>query len=255
MRDGIKGHVFTHDAKAFISGLEGLEESVKFGIIAATEHEQINYKKVNYSNAPFANEPNQCINYASCHDNHTLYDRLINSCPDESEAELIKMHQLANTIVLTSQGIPFLHAGVEFMRTKFGVENSYESPDSINQIDWNRKTQYQAVFEYYKKIIQLRKNHSAFRMTSTADIQKHLSFLPVEGNNLIAYQIKDHANGDSWKDIIVVFNGNKDAKELEIPEGEYTVVVKDGQIDEAGLGKQSGGTISINGRSALILVQ
>ncbi len=255
IRDGIKGHVFTHDAKAFISGLDSLEESVKFGIVGATQHDQVDYKAVNYSNAPWANKPSQCINYVSCHDNHTLYDRLVNSCSGESEEELKKMHKLANTIVLTSQGVPFLHAGVEFMRTKQGVENSFESPDSINQIDWNRKSVYQDVFEYYKKLIQLRKGHPAFKMEKTEEIQEHLRFLEVQGNNLIAYQISGNANGDSWEDIIVVLNGNKDSKNIHIPNGDYKIIIKDGQIDEAGLGEQAGGAISVSGRSALILAR
>ena len=255
LRDGVKGHVFTHDAKAFISGLEGLEESVKFGIVAAGQHDQIDYEKVNYSKAPWANKPAQCINYVSCHDNHTLFDRLTISCPDEPESELIKMHKLANTIVLTSQGVPFLHAGVEFMRTKNGVENSYESPDSINQIDWNRKTQYKEVFEYYKALVNLRKSHPAFKMSTTEEIQKHLKFLKTEGNNLVAYQITGEANGDFWKDIILIFNGNKEVKEVEIPQGDYTMIIKDGKISEAGLGQQSGGKVMIGGRSALMLVR
>jgi pullulanase len=255
MRDAVKGHVFTHDAKAFISGQDSLEESVKFGIVAATQHDQVDYEKVNYSNAPWANGPFQCINYASCHDNHTLYDRLILSCPDEPEDEIIKMHKLANTIILTSQGVPFLHAGVEFMRTKQGVENSFESPDSINQIDWSRKSRYQDVFKYYKNMIALRKNHPAFRMNSTADIQKHLKFLPVEGSNLISYQISGNANGDSWTDIVVIFNGNKESREVEIPEGDYKIIIKNGMINEAGLGDQTGGVVSVSSRSALLLVR
>lgn len=255
MRDGVKGHVFTHDAKAFISGKAGLEESVKFGIIAATQHDQIDYDKVNYSNAPWSNKPAQCINYVSCHDNHTLFDRLKLSCPEEPEAEIKKMHKLANTIVLTSQGVPFLHAGVEFMRTKDGVENSFESPDSINQIVWDRKTQYKDVFEYYRSLIQLRKNHPAFRMSTTEEVQKHLRFLNTEGDNIIAYQISDNANGDEWKDIIIVFNGNKEAREVELPEGDFQVIIRDGSISEDGLGQQRGGKVSVNGRSALVMVR
>ncbi len=254
IRDGLKGHVFTHDARAFISGKPGLEESVKFGIVAATKHDQLNYKAVNYSRAPWANGPDQCINYASCHDNHTLFDRLKISCPEEPESELIKMHKLANTVVLTSQGVSFLHAGVDFLRTKNGVENSFESPDSINQIDWNRKTKYKEVFDYYKALIELRKKHPAFRMNTTEAIQKHLKFLET-GENLIAYQISDNANGDSWKDIILVFNGNKEAQEVNIPEGDFTIIAKDHKINEAGLGKQSGGTVQVSGRSALILAR
>jgi pullulanase len=255
MRDGVKGHVFTAEDRGFASGNPKLKESVKFGIVAATEHPQIDYEAVNYSKWAWANEPSQCINYVSCHDNHTLYDRLVNSNPKEPEAELIKMHKLANTIILTSQGISFLHAGVEMLRTKQGVENSYNSPDSINQLDWSRKTQYPEVFDYYKKLIALRKNHPAFRMPSKAMIQKHLSFFEIPDSNLIGYQISDHANGDQWETILVYFNGNKESRQIEIPKGNWKIVVQDGIIDENGLGQNSGGAYKISGRSALIFTK
>ena len=165
------------------------------------------------------------------------------------------MHKLANTIVLTSQGVPFLHAGVEMLRTKAGVENSYMSPDSINQLDWSRKTKYKEVFEYYKNLIQLRKNHPAFRMPEKSMIQQHLKFIELPDSNLIAYQITDYANGDVWKSILVYFNGNKTAQTIEIPEGNWNIVVQNGIIDENGLGKIAGGEYQIHGRSALILTE
>ena len=205
MRDGVKGHVFTHHDRGFASGNPNSKESVKFGIVAATEHPQINYEAVNYSDYAWAKEPSQCINYVSCHDNHTLLDRLINSNPGEPESELIKMHKLANTIILTSQGVPFLHAGVEMLRTKQGVENSFKSPDSINQIDWSRKTEYLEVVNYYQKLIDLRKNHPAFRMPTKTMIQKHLSFIEMPDSNLIGYQIKGNANDDSWETDFIIF--------------------------------------------------
>ncbi|MEJ2004008.1 MAG: type I pullulanase [Cyclobacteriaceae bacterium] len=171
LRDGLKGNVFEHEDRGFASGKKDMKESVKFGIVASTEHPQVDYSAVNYSASAWAAEPSQTINYVSCHDNHTLYDRLINSMPGASEDEIARMHRLANTVVLTSQGIPFLHAGVDFMRTKQGVENSYQSPDSINAIDWNRKTIYKDHFIYYRDLIALRKGHPAFRMPTYEMIQ------------------------------------------------------------------------------------
>lgn len=254
MRDGVKGHVFTPTDRGFASGKYGMEESVKFGIVAATQHKQVNYDSVNYSNAPWAKEPFQCINYVSCHDNHTLWDRLNNSNPDFNEAERIKMHQLANTIVLTSQGVPFLHAGVEMLRTKNGVENSFESPDSINRIDWSRKTQYEDVVEYYQKLIQLRKNHPAFRMSSTEMIQQHLRFLPIEEERLIAYTIEGHANNDQWRDILVIFNGNFEQKTVNIPKKEWVVILENGNIDESGIRiLKNKDRVKIEGSSAIIM--
>lgn len=233
IRDGLKGSVFDHPDRGFASGKPYMEESVKFGVVASTQHPQLNYKKVNYSNEPWAAQPHQAIAYVSCHDNHTLWDRLINSQPDASEGERIKMDILANTVVLTSQGIPFLHAGVELLRTKDGEENSYKSPDAINKIDWSRKTKYKQVFETYKKLVQLRKNHPAFRMPTTEMIQEHLKFLDFpEGSLLVGYTISDNANGDTWKDILVLFNGNQVDKPIDLPIGEWTMVVRGGDINE-----------------------
>lgn len=252
-RDGIKGDVFVFDDQGFVSGKPGLKESIKFGIVGATEHPQVHYQEVNKSKKAWAAEPFQCINYASCHDNHTLFDKLKLSNPDEPETELIKMHKLANTIILTSQGVPFLHAGVEMLRTKQGNENSYNAPDPVNQIDWSRKTQYKEVFDYYKNLVALRKNHPAFRMPSNAMIREHLSFLETSDPNLLAYLISGHANGDPWKNILVCFNGNKTTKTLEIPEGRWKIVLQDGVINETGLGEINGGTCQVSGRSALVL--
>ncbi len=257
IRDAIKGHVFTHDAKGFVSGQGGLEESIKFGIVAATQHPQVNYEAVNYSKAPWAPSPFQAITYVSCHDNHTLWDRLTISCPEASEEEKIKMQKLAGAMVLTSQGISFLHAGVEMLRTKGGVENSFESPDEVNRIDWSRKSEYQEVFTYFKDLIALRKNHPAFRMMTTASVQAHLKFLeiPEETTNLVAYTLTGNANGDAWRDILVVFNGNEDYQTVDIPQGEWTIVVDEDQVNEAGLGTINTHTLTIPGRTAMVLKQ
>lgn len=255
IRDGIKGHVFTHEAKAFVSGQPGLEESVKFGVVASTQHPQLNYDSVNYSDAPWAKSPLQTITYVSCHDNHTLWDRLAISCPEDSEEERIKMHKLAGAIVLTAQGVSFLHAGVEMMRTKGGEENSFESPDEVNRIDWARKGQYSTVLEYFKGLVRLRKDHPAFRMTTTEMIQKHLTFLPTEEHNLIAYSLTDKANGDEWEHILVIYNGNAESKTLQIPPATWVIVANGEQVNEGGLGTISAAQLTVPGRSAMILVQ
>ena len=253
LRDAVKGNVFNETDRGFASGKLGMEESIKFGIVAATDHPQVDYSKVNYSDIPWASEPSQTINYVSCHDNHTLWDRLLNSQPERSEADRIKMHLLANTIVLTSQGIPFLHAGVEMLRTKGGEENSYKSPDAINQIDWTRKTKYLKVFRYYQQLIQLRKNHPAFRMPTTKMIQEHLSFLEMPEQGLIGYTIKNNANGDKWKDILILFNGNLEVKQVPIPEGVWQVALAENRIDEQGLYQVVSPIVTIVESSAMVL--
>ncbi|OJJ20293.1 type I pullulanase [marine bacterium AO1-C] len=260
IRDGIKGSWNKHQDKGFASGKPGLEESIKFGIVAATRHPEVNYQKVNYSKTPYSKEPFQTINYVSCHDNHTLWDKLVESVkktePEVSETALIKMHLLANTIVLTSQGVAFLHAGVDFLRTKKGVENSFESPDAINQIDWRRKQKYLAVFRFYQKLIQLRKQHPAFRMTSNDQIRKHLRFLKPGIPNVVAYQLSGKANGDHWKDIVVIFNGNRTEQVLDIPlasKGSWKIALQGQNIYLKGIKRSADTQVKIPGSSAMIL--
>jgi pullulanase len=239
MRDGVKGHVFKPNAKGFASGNFGSEESVKFGIVGAVEHPQIDYEKVNYSKAPWANEPVQCINYVSCHDNHTLWDRIQLSCPDETEENRLKIDKLAQTIVLTSQGVPFLHAGEEFVRTKSFVENSFQSSDKINQIDWDNKSKYSDLYNYYKTLIQLRKEHPAFRMGSAAAIRQNLEFIDFEQDNIIGYVINGAAVGDRWKRILVIFNGQKVGKQMEIPKGNWKIICQNYRLILDGMGENT----------------
>lgn len=255
LRDGLKGSVFEHRERGFVSGQEGRDESIKFGIVAATEHPQIDYPAVNYSDAYWAPQPSQCINYVSCHDNHTLLDRLMISNPEADEAELIRMHTLAQTIVLTSQGVPFLHAGTELLRTKEGEENSYKSPDTINRLDWSRRDRYAGVFDYYRQLIQLRKNHPAFRMRSTPMIQQHLEFLDLAEPQLVGYTIRDHANGDDWSDILVLFNGRAEARKVPIPTGPWTVVLQENAVNEAGLARVTAAELELPRQSAMILMK
>jgi pullulanase len=134
VRDGIKGSVFENEDRGFASGKKGVEESIKFGIVASTEHPQINYAKINYSKASYATRPSQVITYCECHDNHVLWDKLKISCPEASEAQRKEMHKLALSIVLSSQGISFLHAGTEFLRTK---NNSYLQTRERTRADMN----------------------------------------------------------------------------------------------------------------------
>ncbi len=255
LRDGLKGSVFNEEERGFVSGKPGLEASIKFGIVASTQHDQINYKLVNYSNAPWSPRPIQTINYVSCHDNNTLFDKLSLSVPEADEKQIIKMHMLSQTIVLTSQGIPFLHAGTDFLRTKYGVENSYNSPDSINQIDWARKHEYKELFDYYRDLISLRKSHPAFRMPTAELVQNHLFFELFEENNLVGYILNNNANGDIWETIYVVFNGNSEQKSIDIPQGKWKVILEDFNIDQNGLRSMDGGKYLLAGTSALILSQ
>ena len=252
-RDGLCGSVWEKGKGAFLAGVPGGENSVKFGIVGAIEHPQVRYDSVNYSRQAWAGQPTQMISYVSCHDGLCLVDRLKASMPGATPEQLVRLDKLAQTVVFTSQGIPFIYAGEEVMRDKQGVGNSYKSPDAVNAIDWRRKTTNGDVFMYYKRLIDLRKSHPAFRMGDAEKVRKHLEFLPVEGQNLIAFRLKDHANGDSWEDIIVAFNSRMTPARLAVPAGKYTVVCKDGGIDVRGLGTQTGAEVIIPGQSALIM--
>jgi pullulanase len=253
LRDGLKGGWSDVKEKGFVSGNIAMTESVKFGIVASTRNPQVNYKLVNYSKAPWAAEPFQTITYVSCHDDNTLFDRLRISNPKASDTALIKMDKLANAIVLTSQGVAFLHSGAELLRTKQGIANSFNKPDSINQIDWSRKTKYKAVFEYYKNLVALRKHHPAFRMPSTKMIRKNLEFIATGDPGIISYQISNNANGDSWKNIFVILNGNFKEKTIKIPAGNWTLAADENIVNEKGIKKIGSGNVTIPGTAAYIL--
>lgn len=255
MRDGLRGP-FNDDKKgAFLAGLPGTVESVKYGIVGAINHPQVIYDSVNYSNKAWAQEPTQMISYVSCHDDMCVVDRLKSTLPGITPDEIVKLDKLAQTVVFTSQGVPFMYAGEEVLRDKKGVHNSYQSPDSINEIDWNRKTLNNDVFQYYKGLIDLRKSHPAFRMGNADLVRENLEFLPVDKDNLIAYQLKNNANGDTWNNIIVAFNGNKTPEKITIPSGKYTIVLNDGKINKNGLSTINSNEVVIPAQSALIMHQ
>ena len=262
MRDALRGP-FSDDTKgAFLAGIKGEEESLKFGIVGGIAHNQVDMTRVNYDKKPWTNEPTQQISYVSCHDDMCLVDRLKASVPGlkdmtrsqaERQAELIRLDLLAQTAVFTSQGVPFILAGEEMLRDKKGVHNSFSSPDSINEFNWDNLKQYPQVFEYYCGLIHLRNNHPAFRLGTAEAVREHLEFISTD-DCLVAFRLKNLEGIDSWKDIIVVLNANKEAKTIAIPEGEYTVACCNGVINEQGIGLSFNATeTTVNAQSALIL--
>lgn len=256
LRDAVKGHYSNEEDRGFATGKPGNEETVKIGIVAATNHPQVDYSKGNNSKFPYATSPEMIVNYVSCHDDLMLTDKLRKSMPEASEDELKDAAKLAQTIVFTSQGTPFMFAGEEIFRDKQGVHNSYKSPDSINAIDWSLKAKNRDQFDYYKGLVALRKAHPAFRMTSADQIAKHLVFDKIDSEktpNLISYTLKDNANGDEWKDIKVIFNGSNETRTVALPKGEWKAVVVDGKIDTInGLGSYRK-SITLQPYSAAIL--
>lgn len=242
MRDALRGPFSDDTQGAFLAGIAGGEESIKAGIAGMTAHPQVDYSKVNYSKEPWAAEPTQMISYVSCHDDLCLVDRLRATDALKTadggtvgDDEVERLDMLAQTAVFLSQGVPFMLSGEELMRDKQGVHNSYNSPDSINQLNWNGKLLHPRLFAYYKNLLRLRKNHPAFRLGSAGLVRRHLEFLPSQ-DALVAFRLKDNAGGDAWRNIYVILNGSREQREVEVPAGSYTVVCRDGVINEQGLG-------------------
>lgn len=264
MRDAIKGHVFEDETAGFVNGFDGLEEVIKFGIVASTPNEQVDYtggpnQYSGYGKTAWANQPYQTINYASAHDNLTLWDKLQTTNSNASEEELLAMNKMSAALVLTSQGIPFFQAGEEMARTKVNEDgsfnhNSYNAPDSVNKMDWTRKEKYNDLFEYYKGIISLRKAHKSFRMNTTADIQAGLNFIDVTDSNVVAYTLDGKQTNDSWDNIAVIFNSNDSEVEVELPSSDWTIVVNGEKAGVESLGTVDGNKVVIPAKASYVLV-
>ena len=252
MRDALRGP-FSDDHKGgFLIGEPNQEESIKFGIVGAIAQPQRDMTKVNYSREAWTNEPSQMVAYVSCHDDMCLTDRLRATMPYITDDELIRLDLLAQTAVLTSQGVPFILAGEEMLRDKKGVHNSFRSPDSINRLDWNNLKRYPQVFDYYAGLIALRKAHPAFRMGKADEVRKNLEFVDAP-KGVVAFRLKNNAGGDAWQNIYVVLNSQKTPQSVKVAEGSYTKVVANGKVNAEGLGLISGSTLTVAPQSALIV--
>lgn len=254
-RDGLKGSTFDEQSPGYASGnINGNYEPVKFGIVGATEHPQVDFNGLLYSSWPYAAAPSQVVNFVSCHDGYTLVDKLkLSVLGDDAENELVPIDKLIHTVLLTAQGIPFIRGGEEVIQDKQGNPNSFNAPDEVNQIDWSFKDKNLDFFNYLKGLIALRKAHPAFRITTVEGIQQWLHFLDTGDSGVIAYTLGEHANGDEWMEILVAYNGNRGEAEINIPEQEWTVVCRDGQINLDSEEKISGGKVIIAASSAIIL--
>lgn len=252
IRNGLKGSPFDKFSRGFISGETLREEQIKFGIVGAVAHDQIIYYYVDTSRLAWANQPGQCINYVSCHDNYTLFDKLQYSCPEASKDTMERMARLAVGIILTSQGVPFLLGGEEMLRSKGGHPDSYRSPDELNRIDWTRKIRYKGMVDFTRNCIELRHKHPAFRMPDAEMIRKKLRFFGKYIPGIIAYELCDHANGDIWRRILVMFNGNNYSVEFEIPPENWLIVAQNGEIFPNGTGHSKTDLVRLHPISMMI---
>lgn len=255
IRDALKGSWMHPEVPGFVSGTDSLEEAVKFAIVGGVEHPQVDASKSVHTKVHYVNHPTQVINYVSCHDDLCLVDKLREARPEgATDQELKRFNKLAQTVVFTSQGIPFIYAGEEVYRDKKGVHNTYQSPDSINKINWDQKSSHFDIFEYYRDLIRLRKEHPAFRLTTREMVQQHLKFLDTSATpNVVAYTLNGNVNGDKWRDILVIFNGNRKSVKVTVPRNDWELVVHDGIINLNGMGLVQDTTIWVAPSSATIL--
>lgn len=237
----------------FVSGKSGLDRNVRFGVVGATAHFQVGFDSSGDSPVAYGGHSAETINYVSCHDDLSLVDKLRASAPEGmTEKELVRFDKLAQTVVLTAQGIPSLFAGEEMLRTKGGVSNSHDSPDRVNRIDWSFKADHKDVFDYYRGLIALRRTHPAFRLATAAEIERHLRFLDTGDTHVVAYMLVDHAGDDPWREILVVYNGARAEKRVRIPPCDWHAVCLDGRIASEALAVFSGDSVPVPASSALI---
>ena len=254
LRDGLRGPFYDDKQGAFIAGVSGAEERIKFGIVGGIAHPQVNMQQVGSDHLPWNDDPTQFISYVSCHDDMCLVDRLRASVPNLTPEMLVRLDCLAQSVVMLSQGVPFMLSGEEMLRDKQGVHNSYQSPIEINALPWQNLQRYPQLFTYYQRLIALRRHHPAFRLGNANLIRQHLSFLPTQPN-LVGFILTGHAGGDVWDNIVVVFNANNEAREVTVPKGRYTIVASNGTINETGWGSVETDHLSVDAHSMLIAHQ
>lgn len=255
-RDSLRGAWGDDSKGAFLIGLEGFSEGIKFGIVGGVSHPQVETDSLEGPLRNWAEEPTQMISYMSCHDDMCIADRIHATAPNASEEERKALVKLGMTAVFTSQGIPFIFAGDEILRDKHGVANSFASPDSINVIDWHNKTVHRDLFDYTKGLIAMRRAHPSFRLGDAGLVREHVEFLPVPSDKVVAFRINGAPKGDTWQNITVVLNADSAPAEIEIPKGKYLIVCRDGKIDASGrLGTVDGSRLTVAPASAMIVHQ
>lgn len=237
IRDTIRGHVFYEEEVGYISGKQGMENDIRYSVVGATKHSEVDYEEYDYSEGPWAKNPVDIVNYVSCHDNLTLWDKISVSCPEASEEEKLAMNRLANAMVFTAQGIPFMLSGEEFARTKpiEGTdevsENSYNMPFYTNTMRYDRLEQYAELYEYYKGVIAFRKAHKGLRFATTEEVQKHLHFIDELPKNVVAFTIQTEE-----ETIFVVYNANRKSVKVELPkQAEWKICIDNEKASAEGL--------------------
>lgn len=239
IRNALIGSPFDHH-RGFASGNTASRDAVCYGLVACPD---------------WSGEPMQHVSYITCHDNYCLRDRIEVAAAEETEATKLRMNKLAQTAVMVSQGMTFFYGGEELFRTKQGVENSYQSPDSINVIEWANKQTYNDLFTYYREIIKIRRQHKGFRLGTAELVKNHVEFPETTQEGLIIYRIKDLQGIDTASSLIVLLNGTAAPMEAEVPQATHTVLAHDAQANANGMGTIEGGKVQVAPYSATILAQ
>jgi len=251
IRDAIRGSVFESATRGFVLNALAKVKKIKSGVVGS-----IDFSKTEKG---FTDDPQQTINYAACHDNHTLWDKNTLAAQADTgyswtEADLVRAQKLAGAILMTAQGVVFLHGGQDFCRTKAFDGNSYASPISVNGFDYARKAQYIEVFEYYKGLIALRKAFSAFRLRTDDEIRKRVEILTNKNRMVVSFLIKA-PESDGYGEIFVIFNGNPKPAEVEVPEGLWSILVDDRNAGTETLYTLEGGLLTMPGTTAWVLAR
>ena len=239
IRNALIGSPFDHH-RGFASGNTASRDAVRYGLVACPD---------------WSGEPMQHVSYITCHDNYCLRDRIEVAAAEETEATKLRMNKLAQTAVMVSQGMTFFYGGEELFRTKQGVENSYQSPDSINVIEWTNKQTYSDLFAYYREIIKIRRQHKGFRLGTAELVKNHVEFPETTQEGLIIYRIKDLQGIDTASSLVVLLNGTAEAMAVEVPQATYTVLAQDAQANANGMGTIEAGKVQVAPYSATILAE
>ena len=239
IRNALIGSPFDHH-RGFASGNTASRDAVRYGLVACPD---------------WSGEPMQHVSYITCHENYCLRDRIEVAAAEETEVTKLRMNKLAQTAVMVSQGMTFFYGGEELFRTKQGVENSYQSPDSINVIEWTNKQTYGDLYAYYREIIRIRREHKGFRLGTAELVKNHVEFPETTQEGLIIYRIKDLQGIDTASSLVVLLNGTAEAMEVEVPQATYTVLAHDAQANANGMGTIEAGKVQVAPYSATILAE
>ena len=259
IRDTIRGNVFVKEDIGFVSGHQDMENLIRYSVVGAVFHPQVDYEAYWFATGPWAKNPVDVVNYVSCHDNLTLWDKLSVSCPNATEAEKLAMNRLAASIVFTSQGIPFFLSGEEFTRTKpiedteEVSENSYNLPFYTNVMRYDRLEEYKDLYEYYKGIIAFRKAHEGLRLSTAEEVQRAIHFIDGLPRNVVAFTITTDE-----EILFVVYNANKEAIKIALPEaGEWKVCIDNEKASKEALRilKSTDTEAEVQGVSCLVAVK